>query len=493
MDRLCALLVVSCFLFSGSYAVNPGFKSLTSLGAIQRVKDILIPIVQPYVQGMTVPDVSGSTDTPIGVTIDYTITNIVVSSFSFGQSSVTLIPGSGVQVQLTDSSATADMDWSYSASIVHGSGSAVDNLKMDLSLVLAVGEVSGKPSITVQSLSISITSIDITVHGGASWFYQVIVDIFKSKIKSIMESSLQSQLASVINQLANYYLRKSPTNYPINKNLMIDYSFTTPPFLQPSFSESDHTGQFVWSDPKIVCPFNPGPLPDDLSGSPLTFIFSQDMGSCIASILFQLDSLSGLITPKMVPSNSPVQLNTSSHNMKVVLPQLYEMYPDQALNVKVWANTAPTVFIDSSTNYIDITIDGSAEVFVVNATLLPAFLLDITLVLQAKVGFTGTNVTANIVNIKHNTTLDLSWIGNIDDMTGVDEMVTLFISLGIQPMVNKIINAGMPIPRIEGVQFLSANVLYGNGYLKVGSDFSYQPNAAPTPHSILTPNMMAVN
>jgi len=296
-------------------------------------------------------------------------------------------------------------------------------------------------------------------------------------------------------------LRKTPTTYPINQNLLIDYSLTGVPSQQWSFAESDHEGIFMWINPssKTICPFNPTPLPDDVSSSPLTFILSEEMGNCIGNILFQQNELSGTITPDMVPPNSPVQLNTSSHNMRVVLPGLYYMYPDQALNVKVWSNYAPTVSINASNQYVTLSIDGSAEVFVVNSTLIPAFLLDITMELEATVDFDGGLVMANIKTIKHNTTLDLSWIGDIDDMTGVDEMVTLFISLGIQPQVNKIINAGFPIPRIEGVQFLNSNVQYGNGYLKVGSDFTYHPESAAKymatarPDGIVTPNIMAVN
>jgi len=293
--------------------------------------------------------------------------------------------------------------------------------------------------------------------------------------------------------LANFYLRKTPTTYSINKHLVIDYSLTSGSVQQPDYSESDHKGAFVWNTPQLSCSITPAPLPDDPSNSPLTFIISESMGDCIGWLLFKMQILGGFLTPNMVPPNSPIQLNTSNSNMKRILPGLYAMYPNKAINVILKSTAAPDVIISSEIPLVKVAMQGSAEIYVVNSTeLAPAFLMDLDLLLEATVGFNAGNVTANLVSVAFNSTLVQRWIGDIN-MHSVDELVKVFINLGIQPQVNKITQVGFPIPRIQGVQFLNSEVEYGNGYLKVGSDFSYHPEAATQFMPHMTPNVITVN
>jgi len=462
-----------CFLYIVE-AQNPQFKALTSLNAINHIKDILIPVIQPKIEGLQIPDVSGSSNTPIGITIDYDITNIVVSTFDFGPSSVSL--NNGVVIQLSSVTSTLNMDWNYKASFIKGSGSATDSLTISITLILFLGESDGKPTVSVSSLSVDISSIDISLHGGESWFYQVMVDIFKNNVKNIVENALQSQLSQIIDQLANFYLKNTPTTYQINQNLEIDYSLVTNPEIYSTYSTTNHKGALEWIPNPSNCVFEAPILPEPLVPNKyFTFILSETMGDCIASILYMQDILDGTITASEIPKNSPIQLNTSDPNFLRIIPNLNNLYPKTAMSIEVYATETPDIIINASSNKLEALLIGNVRFQVQKnntAEYIPVFTLGLTLHAFASLNISGNSVVGVIQQIKHNITLISTFIGPIN-LVGVDELISVFIGFGVEPLLNKILATGFPIPNFKGVQLLDSVVYYGNGYLQVGSDFEY--------------------
>jgi len=328
----------------------------------------------------------------------------------------------------------------------------------------------------VEYLNVDILSMNIYVHGGAWWFYQVFVDIFKGRIESIFQSALQSELVSVINQLSNYYLKKIPIKYQITPNLVLDYSLVSKPDVHSTWSTTDHLGNWIWTPKPSNCMFQPPNLPESLFPNKLfTFIVSETMGDCIGSILFEQDFLGGTITQSMVPSNSPIQLNTSDPNMRRILPNLYALYPNTAMDIYVYAIQTPNLTISAASKNLETSLVGLVRIQVQKnhtSEYLPVIFLKLSLNVFTEISVSGNNIVGKISEIAHNTTLVTSTIGPID-MRGVDDLVTLFIALGIEPIINNFLTKGFPIPDVGGVELVKAQIDYGNGYLRVGSDFVY--------------------
>ncbi|NXD41035.1 BPI protein, partial [Copsychus sechellarum] len=76
-----------------------------------------------------------------------------------------------------------------------------------------------------------------------------------------------------------------------------------------------------------------------------------------------------------LPRRFPLQLSTKS--MEVFSPQLQEHYPDQPMELHLWARQQP--LLSCHPDALHGTLFSSAEAFVVlpNATRVPAFLLNI--------------------------------------------------------------------------------------------------------------------
>jgi hypothetical protein len=454
-----------------------------SSAAVAKVRDILIPIVEPAVIGLAVPDVSGSTKVT-GLTIHYTISNIKIQQFSFGQAGTVLIPPSEVGVDLPNTQCVVQMDWSYKAYGLHGSGSATDTLGLEIQAIGALYDQGGRLMAKAKSVSVNINDININVHGGNSWFYQVVVNIFKSKIKGTIEDALETELKGMINSLANYYLKGKPV-YPVSDDLLIDYGLTETPNITPRWSETSSRGEFLSSQISFRCPILPTELPDSPLNSPLTLYLGDSMGSCLGSLMYKTSSMSYTITDKSLPKNSPVRLNTGDRNMKKLFPDLYQTFPDVPITLKTYAVSPPTVQVNEAAKSVAVTFYGIVNVTVLwNETgvieMVEAFAVNLKLITSAHISILTAPVTAisgKIVDVNHTVSLQSSRVANVS-MDSVNNLVQFFVAAGVEPQLNKLLTKGIPLPQTSGVELVSPRIVYGNGYLGVETDFSYNPSGA---------------
>ena len=99
------------FLVAFSSAAEPpeGFQAVLSQSAFTELDTVVIPILVKALQGLTVPDISGSAGTPVG-SIDYTLSDIKMTSVSIGSSSIQLSPGK-IAVSLDNMNVALSADW----------------------------------------------------------------------------------------------------------------------------------------------------------------------------------------------------------------------------------------------------------------------------------------------------------------------------------------------------------------------------------------------
>ncbi|KFU86727.1 Lipopolysaccharide-binding protein, partial [Chaetura pelagica] len=90
---------------------------------------------------------------------------------------------------------------------------------------------------------------------------------------------------------------------------------------------------------------------------------------------FMAGALRRNISSDMLPQRFPLQLRTKS--MGVFAPKLQELYPNQPMELHLWARQQP--LLSCQPHALHGTLFGSVEAFVVlpNATRVPTFLLDI--------------------------------------------------------------------------------------------------------------------
>ncbi|NWR07126.1 BPI protein, partial [Paradoxornis webbianus] len=107
----------------------------------------------------------------------------------------------------------------------------------------------------------------------------------------------------------------------------------------------------------------------------LLLAVTELVANSAAFTYFTAGALRRNFSSDMLPRQFPLQLRTKS--MEVFSPQLQERYPDQPMELHLWARQQP--LISCHPDALHGTLFSSAEAFVVlpNATRVPAFLLNI--------------------------------------------------------------------------------------------------------------------
>ncbi|NXB50829.1 BPI protein, partial [Leucopsar rothschildi] len=107
----------------------------------------------------------------------------------------------------------------------------------------------------------------------------------------------------------------------------------------------------------------------------LLLAVTELVANSAAFTYFTAGALHRTLSSDMLPRRFPFQLRTKS--MKVFSPQLQERYPDQPMELHLWARQQP--LLSCHPDALHGTLFSSAEAFVVlpNATRVPAFLLNI--------------------------------------------------------------------------------------------------------------------
>ncbi|NXW62252.1 BPI protein, partial [Eurystomus gularis] len=126
----------------------------------------------------------------------------------------------------------------------------------------------------------------------------------------------------------------------------------------------------------------------------LLLAITEVMANSAAFAYFTAGALRRNISSNMLPRKFPLQLRTKS--LGVFSPQLQEHYPDQAMELQLWARRQP--LLSCHPDALHGTLFGSAEAFVVlpNGTRVPAFLLNIDANVTGKPTITGNRLRGTV-------------------------------------------------------------------------------------------------
>lgn len=170
-------------------------------------------------------------------------------------------------------------------------------------------------------------------------------------------------------------------------------------------------GDMIWLPHPKSCTIQPAPLPEQLTNRMFTFVIRYDCGSgfhcssktvgdCIGQVLYENDFIDFVIEPKDVPKNSPIQLNTSDSNIRNILPNLYEKYPNHGtllncvlfmagIMLNVEADKGPTLDVRAGSSPFNVLGSGFVDVILQNKTgTIPVFTLHLDLLFYADVSRT---------------------------------------------------------------------------------------------------------
>uniref|UniRef100_A0A7S3GA35 Uncharacterized protein n=1 Tax=Palpitomonas bilix TaxID=652834 RepID=A0A7S3GA35_9EUKA len=334
-----ALVFLSfALLCSCSLSASPGLEVTISESILSKAWQAGVKVALPQLQSLSIPDTSGKTSTPVG-SFDYTVSDVQISGFNIGSTSIQLQSGQGVELAASGLTLTVNLQFSFkeeswphiktgaSATVTVKDGSATI-------VVLPTSTSDGHLQLSLTSRSVSLGDFEITVDGSMSWLYNFVESLFGGQSKGACESAIESAIDGQIPQL-NTYLASLPTQYAIDmwqgSTVTVDYSVVNPPTITSSFMFLDALGGFSVNGQASSCPYKAPDMPQVASGNDVQVYVADYVENCFLYSLHEGGLLTTTIDDSMVPSSSPIHLNTT--DLQGLEPNLYAAYPNMLVEV----------------------------------------------------------------------------------------------------------------------------------------------------------------
>jgi len=461
---------------SSTDATTASLRLFLGQNGITYLKDVIVPILIQKIGTVSIPTISGSIGTPIG-NIDYTLSSIQLSGLQIPTSAIA-ISSNGFEITADNVAASMTMNWHYEeAAWPHISDSGSADISVS-STTLAVGAdlsglSNGRPTFSVSSDSVSIGNLDITLHGGASWLYQLFVDAFSSDIKSSAESALQTELTSQLGSIVSGLIATIPISEQIsNLPVEINFEFVQPlAFTTNSYLSTQNLGEFYYIPHPQEAPFNLTSIPEQVPQRMVTMAVSTYMIESGLFSFYEANYLHYLILPSVVPSDSPIKLNTS--DFCDFVSGLCKAYPNQLMSIFANASSVP-IFSITQAGPSGI-IQGDLA-FSTYPTGKPLFTLGAHIIVNGNVSIVGGNkITGALTYLKSVLSVVSSEVGTV--RVGLLQFaVDYMLSKVLIPHINKLLENGFPIPVFDGITFVSPTISYGTEFVVVSTDISYNPS-----------------
>jgi len=202
----------------------------------------------------------------------------------------------------------------------------------------------------------------------------------------------------------------------------------------------------------------------------LQLFISDFMVTSGAYAYWQAGELDFFITPEMVPTTSPIQLNTTYFND--LIPQLYSRYPGRLMYLNVTVAAMPTVNFNSSGALVTAVTHVDFLVIINNSTVY-CFTLEITLHLTGNAHLNGTKIYGDVTYVYADVTLYRTAIGNFS-VSNLEDVVQLVVSVGL-PIINQKLAEGFVLPVVDGVELVNPLIKFGAHFLAVTTNVKYTP------------------
>lgn len=459
-----------------------GVKVAVTQNALTYLKDVALPIAEAAALTADIPDMTENVHVPVIGHVDLTLKNMKINRLSVKNSSVILHPSNGISVSVTGLDLDITLDWHYRESSwphIADSGSGEGSTTSASALVyFNVGSDStGHPTAKISTCSLDMSSLSIKLHGGASWLYDIVIDLFHKKIVQALDSGVCKALTTDVQAQIDTFLSEVPVQHVLGDYLAIDYSLYNP------------NGIVITSDDILIgsCAgefFPKGGQPGQAPGKPV------NMPNSVTNTQFQIfvtdfsvESLgfaavkSGLaemtVTKDMVPSLAKDFFVTDFYGQYA--PGIIDKYgegTDCALFLAI--HQTPDV-IFTTKDGVDVKAGAELTIRAQNkdGKFEDAFTILLTCDIDGDAKVNNTVIYGELTDVSATATLVQSHIGNVD-IDGINDLVQFALSMGLDA-VNEILAKGTPLPTLPGVQFVNPSIIYRDDYIVVATNIKYSP------------------
>ncbi|CAH8251196.1 unnamed protein product [Arabidopsis lyrata] len=469
------LLLPSFFFLPSQTQSSHSFTSvLVSQNGLDFVKNLLVNKAIASIIPLQIPRIEKSVKIPFLGGIDVVVSNLTIYELDVASSYVKL-GETGVVIVASGTTCNLSMNWHYSYSTwlppieISDQGIAsvqVQGMEIGLSLGLKTDE--GGLKLSLSECGCHVEDITIELQGGASWFYQGMVNAFKDQIGSSVESTIAKKLTEGVSDLDSF-LQNLPKEIPVDDNAALNVTFTSDPILRNSsitfeidglFTKGE-TNQFLKSFFRksvslVICPGN---------SKMLGISVDEAVFNSAAALYYNADFV------QWVVDKIPEQALLNTARWRFIIPQLYKKYPNQDMSLNISLSSPPRVKI--SEQYVGANVNADLVINVLDASqVIPVACISLMIRGSGALRVMGNNLGGSVSLEDFSMSLKWSNIGNLH-LHLLQPIVWTVIQTVFVPYANDHLEKGFPLPIIHGFTLQNAEIICSSSEITVCSDVAY--------------------
>ncbi|XVF77336.1 hypothetical protein PTKIN_Ptkin14bG0034900 [Pterospermum kingtungense] len=468
-------------------------------------KDVLIQKAVSSMIPLQLSDVDKSLKIPVIGKVHLGLSNIIIYSVDVANSYVET-GDSGIVLVASGATANLSMDWRYSYKTwlvpirISDQGSASVQVQgMVVGLSVAIINQEGTLKLILLGCGCHVKDIFIKVDGGASWLYQGIVGAFEGKIVSAVEDAVTEKIREGITKLDSL-LQSLPKQMQVNDVVALNVTFVDDPLLSNSSVELQINGLFTAADRipdsnsvALNVSFMDAPvlltnssLELEIDGSVSNYCHegSQSFFSCkgsaakmveislnenvfqsAASVYFQANYLHWTV------DKIPEQWLMNTAGWRYIIPQLYEKYPNDDINLSIAVTSPPNIRI--ADHDIDTTIYTELIIEVLNSgEVVPVACISLVISASGSAKISRNKLAGKIRLVNFTASLKWSNIGKLH-MHLIQGVMSTILKTFLMPYLNSHLRRGFPLPLPHGFTLHNAEILLLDSRIIVRSDLKF--------------------
>ncbi|KAK7119704.1 hypothetical protein R3I94_021510 [Phoxinus phoxinus] len=467
----CVLVLVN--LVSVSTSNNAGVKVRLTQKMLEYGRQIGIASIQQKLRSIKVPDISGTEKVdPIGK-VQYSFTGMQIVNLGLPKSALGLVPDTGVMLSIGDAYINLHGNWRVKyLRIIKDSGTfdlAVSELTISTTIAV-MSDDTGRPTVSMTNCAATVGSVNVKFHGGASWLY----NLFSSFINKALRNALQKQICPLVaDSIAemNPHLKTLNVLAKVDQYAEIDYSMVGSPVISNTSIDLDLKGEFYNIGQHKEPPFSPTPFSLPYQDTNMLYIGVSAFSINSAGFVYHsAGALRLYITDDMIPSGSPIRLNTRTFG--TFIPQIAKMYPGLMMKLLVETVKEPIIILEPNNMTVQAISTVTAYAIQPNSTLSPLFVLNLEGSVSADIYVTDLKLAGNLTLNKINMSLSKSYVGPFQ-VTSLDNIFTMVLKIAVIPKINARLQEGYPLPAIGKMQLVNSQLQVLKNSLLIGTDVQF--------------------
>jgi len=188
-------------------------KSATQKG-LDYVRKLGIPFLENEIKSLDIPDVKGTTSTPIGAVL-YGLSSIAIKNVSIPKSNMTIDGKTGLTISCGDAYLEVTSKWRYKEKSwphIKDSGSVnieMRQIQLDITFFLDTHNEK-KPTVETRKCLLDIGKLKLSFHGGASWLYNLFANPIAADLKGLIAKEVCHAVSTLIDEEGDKFLLKIP-------------------------------------------------------------------------------------------------------------------------------------------------------------------------------------------------------------------------------------------------------------------------------------------